>query len=200
MTFSSIEEALTDLVKGKPVIVMDSPDRENEGDVYIPAQRITPEIVGFMRTKATGLVTAPIDKSIAQKLGFTPMTNALCKGCNFTVSIDHKKAGSGISDYDRSLTIQALADSSSKPDDFVHAGHVFPIMAHPKGLDARQGHTEASIALAKLANCYPAGALCEIVRPDGEMGRLDYIAEFSKEHGMKVITIDDLRLYLKKNS
>lgn len=193
--FDDLSSAVQDLKDGKMLIVVDSEDRENEGDLVMAAEYCRPEDVNFLITHARGLVCVPMDESRAMKLGFPLMlrknhADILCK---FTVSCDLKMGiGTGISAADRSKTIQALADDLRVEDDFVCPGHVFPVIAHPQGLRARQGHTEASVALMKMAGLQPVGVMCEVIRPDGEMMRRDELFTFKKQHGLKMITIETL--------
>jgi len=196
MTFASIDDALVDIREGKLIIVMDDPDRENEGDFYAAAERVSEKAINYMITHGRGLVCAPITAERVDELRLPMMTDSEERRCNFTVSVDHVTTGTGVSAVDRYVTIRELANPNARPEDFIPAGHVFPIRAHPDGLSMRRGHTEASIELARLAGCYPAGAICEVIKPDGNMARLPYIQDFARKAGLKVITIQDLAAYI----
>ncbi|MDF2379587.1 MAG: 3,4-dihydroxy-2-butanone-4-phosphate synthase [Candidatus Gracilibacteria bacterium] len=193
--FDSIESALEDLKAGKMLIVLDSEDRENEGDLIMAAEFCRPEDVNFMITHARGLVCVPMDEHRAMKLSFPLMVrrNEEKMHCKFTVSCDLRDGiETGISAPDRSKTIQALADELYLESHFVCPGHIFPVIAHPKGLAERQGHTEGSIELLKRAGLKSVGVMCEIIREDGEMMRRDDLFAFKKKHGLKMITIEAL--------
>lgn len=200
--FNSIEEAIEDLKQGKMLIVVDDEDRENEGDLVMVAQKITPEAVNFMAMEGRGLVCAPVSAEIARRLDLTPMVekNEESMKCQFTVSIDYKIGTStGISAKDRAVTISALVTEGVKADDFNKPGHVFPLIARDGGVLVRAGHTEAACDLASLSGFMPAAVICEIVRDDGEMARLPDLIEFSKKHSLKIISIQDLIAYRRKN-
>ncbi|RMA97820.1 bifunctional 3,4-dihydroxy-2-butanone-4-phosphate synthase/GTP cyclohydrolase II [Hydrogenothermus marinus] len=202
--FSTIEEAIEDIKNGKMVIVVDDPDRENEGDLVIAAEKITPEAINFMAKEGRGLICLSLLKERCEELNIPLMTqeNTDPKGTAFCVSIDaHPKFGTttGISAHDRAITIKLAVSPDAKPQDFVRPGHVFPLMAKSGGVLERTGHTEASIDLAKLAGLYPAGVICEIMKEDGTMARLPDLIKFAKKHNLKIITIADLVHYrLKK--
>lgn len=202
--FSTIEEAIEDIKNGKMVIVVDDPDRENEGDLVIAAEKITPEAINFMAKEGRGLICLSLLKERCEELNIPLMTqeNTDPKGTAFCVSIDaHPKFGTttGISAHDRAITIKLAVSPDAKPQDFVRPGHVFPLMAKSGGVLERTGHTEASIDLAKLAGLYPAGVICEIMKEDGNMARLPDLIKFAKKHNLKIITIADLVHYrLKK--
>ncbi len=201
---NSVEEALEDIRKGKPVIVVDDPDRENEGDLVVAAEKVTPQIINFMAKYGRGLICLALTPQRCDELDLYPMAhrNTDPKGTYFCVSIDaHPKYGTttGISAYDRAKTIKLAISPSAKPSDFIRPGHVFPLRARPGGVLERAGHTEASVDLARLAGLYPAGVLCEIMKDDGTMARLPDLVEFAKRHDLKIITIADLIRYrLKK--
>ena len=194
----SIEEAIADFRKGKFVIVVDDEDRENEGDLIVAAQTITPEQVNFMLKYARGVLCAPITISRCKELELPHQVdeNTSMLGTPFTVTID-KLDGctTGVSAHDRAATIRALADPSSKPETFGRPGHVNPLYAQDKGVLRRAGHTEASIDMARLAGLYPAAALMEIMNEDGTMARLPELRHFADEHGLKLISIADLIAY-----
>ena len=194
----SIEEAIADFREGKFVVVVDDEDRENEGDLIVAAQTITPEQVNFMLKYARGVLCAPITISRCKELELPHQVdeNTSMLGTPFTVTID-KLDGctTGVSAHDRAATIRALADPSSKPETFGRPGHVNPLYAQDKGVLRRAGHTEASIDMARLAGLYPAAALMEIMNEDGTMARLPELRHFADEHGLKLISIADLIAY-----
>ena len=202
--FNTIEEALEDIKNGKMVIVVDDPDRENEGDLVIAAEKITPEAVNFMAKEGRGLICLSLLPERCEELDLPLMTdrNTDPKGTAFCVSIDaHPKYGTttGISAHDRAITIKLAVSPDAKPQDFVRPGHIFPLRARKGGVLERTGHTEASVDLARLAGLYPAGVICEIMKEDGTMARLPDLIKFAKKHNLKIITIADLVQYrLKK--
>lgn len=200
MKFSSIEEGIKDLKEGKMIIVVDNEDRENEGDLVIPAEMATGENINFMIKYARGLVCAPIEEEIAIKLGLNPMVerNTDNHETAFTVAVDHKDTTTGISAFERAYTINKLV-FSNEPMDFRRPGHVFPLIAKKKGVLERIGHTEASVDLAKLAGFKGAAAICEIVNDDGNMARRDDLMIFAREHNLKILTISDLIQYRLEN-
>ncbi|RIX53438.1 bifunctional 3,4-dihydroxy-2-butanone-4-phosphate synthase/GTP cyclohydrolase II [Paenibacillus nanensis] len=195
--FDSIEEAVHDLKQGRPIIVVDDEDRENEGDLIALAETATPDVINFMITEARGLVCAPITQERAEELDLPPMVahNTDYHGTAFTVSVDHVSTTTGISAYERSLTVKALIDPEAKASDFRRPGHIFPLIAKAGGVLRRAGHTEAAIDLAHLAGSKPAAVICEIIKEDGTMARLPDLAEFKAKHGLKLITIQDLIRY-----
>ena len=198
--FSKIEDALIDYAKGKIIIVVDDEDRENEGDMICNAKFATPEIINYMAQNARGLICVAIDKNIAQKMQLNQMVaqNTESMKTAFTVSIDaDEKYGvtTGISAFDRAKTIEILINSNSNPEDLRRPGHLFPCVSREGGVLERIGHTEAVVDLAKLTNLPPAGAMCEIMTPDGHMARRDYILEFAEKNNIKVITVADLVKY-----
>ena len=199
-----IEDALQDFKNGNFVIVVDDEDRENEGDLIIAAEKITPDKVNFMLKNARGVLCAPITISRADELGLPHQVedNTSMLGTPFTVTIDKLEGCStGVSIYDRAETIKALADPTSTPQTFGRPGHINPLYAQDNGVLRRSGHTEAAIDLCKLSGLYPAGALIEIMNEDGTMARLPQLAEKAKEWGMKLISIKDLIAYrLRKES
>jgi 3,4-dihydroxy 2-butanone 4-phosphate synthase/GTP cyclohydrolase II len=202
--FNTIDEAIEDILNGKMVIVVDDPDRENEGDLVCAAEKVTPEIINFMAKEGRGLICLTMLPERLKELDIQLMTtnNTDPKGTAFCVSIDaHPKYGitTGISAYERATTIKLAVSPEAKPQDFVRPGHVFPLMAKKGGVLERTGHTEASVDLARLAGLYPAGVICEIMKEDGTMARLPDLIEFAKKHNLKIITIADLVKYrLKK--
>ena len=201
---NTIEEAVEDFKKGKFVIVVDDEDRENEGDLIIAAELITPEKVNFMLKYARGVLCAPITISRSVELDLPKQVddNTSMLGTPFTVTIDKLEGCStGVSAHDRAATIKALADPNSRPETFGRPGHINPLYAQDHGVLRRSGHTEAAIDLCRLAGLYPAGALMEIMNDDGTMARMPELQTFAKEHDMKIITIKDLIAYqLKRES
>jgi len=195
--FDTIEAAISELKQGRPIIVVDDEDRENEGDLIALADGATPEVINFMITEARGLVCAPITKERAEALDLPPMVtrNTDYHGTAFTVSIDHVSTTTGISAHERSLTIKALIDPEAKAGDFRRPGHIFPLIAKDGGVLRRAGHTEAAIDLAKLSGSKPAAVICEIIKEDGSMARLPDLVEFKEKHGLKLITIQELIRY-----
>ncbi|NPB07999.1 MAG: bifunctional 3,4-dihydroxy-2-butanone-4-phosphate synthase/GTP cyclohydrolase II [Aquificae bacterium] len=201
--FNTVEEAIEDIKQGKMVIVVDDPDRENEGDLVMAAEKVTPEAINFMAKYGRGLICLALPPERCDELDLHPMTprNTDPKGTYFCVSIDaHPKYGTttGISAYDRAITIKLAISPEAKPSDFVRPGHVFPLRARPGGVLERAGHTEASVDLARLAGLYPAGVICEIMKDDGTMARVPDLMEFAKKHNLKIITIADLIKYRLK--
>lgn len=198
--FHSIEDAVKDLLEGKPVIVVDDEDRENEGDFVAIAEKVTAETVNFMAKHGRGLICAPIDEEIAAKLDLSPMVshNTDPHGTAFTISIDHMTTTTGISALERAITIQKMVDGESKGTDFKRPGHIFPLIAKKGGVLQRAGHTEAAVDLAVLAGAKPAGMICEIMNEDGSMARVPELHKLAEEHGLKFITIKDLIQYRNK--
>lgn len=201
---SSIEDAIKDFKEGKFVIVVDDEDRENEGDLIIAAEKITPEKVNFMLKNARGLLCAPITIQRCEELNLPRqvLDNTSILGTPFTITIDKLEGcATGVSAHDRAETIKALADPSSKPETFGRPGHVNPLYAQDNGVLRRSGHTEATIDLCRMAGLYPAGALMEIMNEDGTMARMPQLQKMAKEWDMKVITIKDMIAYrLQKES
>lgn len=196
MKFNSIKEAIEDIKNGKMIIIVDDEDRENEGDLVIAAEKATPEAVNFMIKYAKGLLCVPVEDRIADKLKLNPMVenNTDNHETAFTASVDYKDTTTGISAYERALTINKIAESHSYCD-FRRPGHVFPLIAKKRGVLERIGHTEASVDLAKLAGLKGCAAICEIIKDDGTMARRDDLFVFAKEHNLKIITIKDLINY-----
>ncbi|MUT65535.1 bifunctional 3,4-dihydroxy-2-butanone-4-phosphate synthase/GTP cyclohydrolase II [Paenibacillus sp. NEAU-GSW1] len=195
--FDSIDAALQDLIAGKPIIVVDDEDRENEGDLIALAEKTTPEVINFMITEARGLVCVPITQERAEQLDLPPMVahNTDYHGTAFTVSVDHISTTTGISAYERSETVKSFINPNTKASDFRKPGHIFPLIARDGGVLRRAGHTEAGIDLAKLCHSEPAAAICEIINEDGTMARLPQLVAFKKKHNLKLITIRDLIHY-----
>lgn len=196
--FATIEEAIDDIRQGKIVIVVDDEDRENEGDLIIAADKITPEAINFMVRYGRGLVCLPMTDEAVDRLKLPMMAerNSTRYHTPFTVSIEAAEGvTTGISVYDRCRTIQVAVDPNSTPADIVTPGHIFPLRAKKGGVLARSGHTEASVDLARLAGFKPAGVLCEILKDDGTMARLPDLIPFAKEHQLKIVSITDLIAY-----
>lgn len=191
--FNTIEEALEDIKEGKIVIVVDDEDRENEGDLLMAAESVTPEAINFMATYGRGLICMPIDEEKAKVLNLHSMVenNTDNHETAFTVSIDHIDTTTGISAYERAFTIQKVLKDSN-PLDFRRPGHIFPLIAKSGGVLKRVGHTEAAVDLSRLAGLEPAGVICEIMSKDGTMARTTELMEFAKKHNLKIITIADL--------
>lgn len=195
---ATIKSALEDVKKGIPVIVVDDEGRENEGDLIVAAERVTPEIINFFASEARGLICTPVSREIAERLHFHPMVsdNEEAERCNFAVSVDLRQGiASGISASDRAKTIRQIINPKAAACDFVRPGHVFPLIARPGGVLVRAGHTEAAVDLALLAGLKPAGTICEIMSPDGTMSRLPTLLKFAKKHKLKIISIADLIAY-----
>ncbi|AJA46248.1 riboflavin biosynthesis protein RibBA [Clostridium pasteurianum DSM 525 = ATCC 6013] len=199
--FNTIEEAIEDIKEGKMIVVVDDEDRENEGDLIIASEKVTPEAINFMAKYAGGLICTPIVNERLKELNIGLMVEKNTESHNtaFTVSIDGINTTTGISAYDRAETILQLINPSSKAEDFRRPGHVFPLAAKPNGVLERTGHTEAAVDLAKLAGLYPAGTICEIMNEDGSMARLPQLMEYVKKHNLKIITVADLVEYRKAN-
>lgn len=198
---NNVEAALSDLKNGKMIIVTDDETRENEGDLIAAAEFTTPAIINFMATHAKGLICAPITKERAAELGLALMvpTNTSKFETAFTDSIDFIDATTGISTFERSQTLMALADSSKKAQHFKKPGHIFPLIADSAGVLSRDGHTEASVDLMKLANLKPAAVICEIMDNDGTMMKGAALQNFSKQHDLKILSIKELIDYRKAN-
>ena len=196
---NKIEEALADLKAGKMIMVTDAEDRENEGDLICAAEFATPEILNFMASKAKGLICMPMSRQIAKNLGFGQMVadNTDNHETAFTVSIDHIKTSTGISAFDRSVTAMAVADKTSKPEDFRRPGHMFPLVAKEGGVFERTGHTEATVDFCRLAGLTQAGLCCEIMSEDGHMARLSELKKMAAEWNLKLVTIEQLIKYRK---
>ncbi len=193
-----IEDALEDIRSGKMVIVVDDEDRENEGDLIMAAQKVTPDAINFMAGHGRGLICLPATPERLEELKLDMMVdrNTALHGTPFTVSIDAVEGTTtGISAHDRAVTVQRFVDADAQPLDFARPGHIFPLRARPGGVLRRAGHTEAAVDLARLAGLYPAGVLCEILNPDGTMARLPYLIEMAGHFDLKVITIRDLIAY-----
>jgi 3,4-dihydroxy 2-butanone 4-phosphate synthase/GTP cyclohydrolase II len=198
--FNTIEEALADLKLGKIVIVVDDENRENEGDFIVLAEKATPEAINFMATHGRGLICTAITEDRAQKLNLHPMVavNTDPHGTAFTVSVDHKTNTTGISAFERSITVTSLLAEDAVAEDFKRPGHTFPLIAKAGGVLQRSGHTEAAVDLAKLCGAAPAGVICEIMKDDGTMARVPDLVKVAETFNLKFITIADLILYLQQ--
>lgn len=195
---ASIEDALLEIRNGRPIIIVDDEHRENEGDLAIAAEKVTPEIINFMAREGRGLICMPIHGQRLDQLGIPLMVqDNTSKHCTaFTVSIEARKGVStGISAEDRATTIKAVLSPQSTAADIARPGHVFPIRAREGGVLARAGHTEAIVDLAQMAGLYPAGVICEIMNEDGTMARLPQLEQFAAKHGLKIVSIRDLIAY-----
>src|SRR5262249_35185892 len=197
--FASIDDAIRELRAGRMIIVVDDEDRENEGDLTIAAELITPEAINFMAKHGRGLICLSMTRERLDELQLEPMApeNTALGGTAFTVSIDLTGRGvtTGISAYDRAETIRAAVDPSSLPEDFARPGHVFPLCARSGGVLERRGQTEAAVDLARLAGLRPAGVICEIVNDDGTMARVPDLIRFCRKHSLLMITVADLARY-----
>ena len=200
--FEDIRDAIEDIHNGKMVVIVDGEDRENEGDLAMAAEKVSPEKINFMAKYCRGLITTPVNEEIINRLNLYPMVphDPDPDAAAFTVSVDAKITKTGISVYDRAKTILALIDSQSKPDDFKKPGHIFPLKTRKGGVLERAGHTEAVVDLVKSAGLYPAGVICEILNEDGTTAKIPELKNFIKIHNLKMITIEDLIEYRKNIS
>jgi 3,4-dihydroxy 2-butanone 4-phosphate synthase/GTP cyclohydrolase II len=199
--FDKIEEAIEEIKKGEMVIVVDDEDRENEGDFVMAAEMITPDKINFMATYGKGLICAPVTGDVAERLELNLMVenNECLYETAFTVSVDCANGGTGISAADRSKTIEFLADESTKPEDLVRPGHIFPLIAKPGGVLQRAGHTEAAVDMCQLAGLKSTSVICEIMDNDGVMAKRDRLIELAKSWNMKIVTIKDLIEFRRLN-
>ena len=199
--FNDIEDAVADIKAGKIIIVIDDEDRENEGDLVMAAEKVTGEAINFMATYGKGLICTPMEEEILKELQIDSMVenNTDNHETAFTVSVDYKDTTTGISAYERALTISKLLENGVKPEDFRRPGHVFPLVAKKNGVLERTGHTEASVDLAKLAGLKGAGVICEVMKEDGHMARTEDLIKMAKEHNLKIITVKSLLEYRKAN-
>ena len=201
MKLSSIESVLEDVKVGKPIIVIDNEDRENEGDLFVASELINPKTINFMAKEGRGLICVSITSQRANELDLEPMErrNSSLHETNFTISVDAKNdTTTGISAFDRSVTIKTLIDDNAKAIDLARPGHIFPIVGKDGGVLRRAGHTEASIDLSLLAGLKPSGVICEIMADDGSMARGNELEKFSRKHKLKISSIADLIGYLRK--
>lgn len=195
-----VEQAIADIAAGRPIVVVDDEDRENEGDLVVAAEKVTPEIVAFMMSECRGLICAPMEGDELDRLKLPQMVddNTESMKTAFTVSVDASGAHgvtTGISASDRATTLQLLASGAAEPTDFVRPGHIFPLRAKDGGVLTRNGHTEAAVDLARLAGLRPSGAIVEIAGEDGRMLRLPELIPFARKHGLTIISIEDLIAY-----
>lgn len=200
LALDPVEQAIRDIAAGRPVVVVDDEDRENEGDLVIAAEKATPEIVAFMMSECRGLICAPMEDDELERLQLPQMVehNTESMRTAFTVSVDASPAHgvtTGISAADRATTLRMLASGNHEPSDFVRPGHIFPLRAKAGGVLVRNGHTEAAVDLARLAGLRPAGAIVEIAGEDGVMLRLPELVPFARKHGLTIISIEDLIAY-----
>ena len=198
MSLASIEQAIEDFKNGKMVIIVDDEDRENEGDLAIPAQMVTPEIINFMATHGKGLICMPIIGERLRELDLPMMVdvNTSRNATAFTVSVDVTVgASTGISAHDRSATVRALLDPNTKPKDLEKPGHLFPLRYQEGGVLVRAGQTEGSVDLSKLAGMYPAAVICEIMKEDGTMSRMPDLEEFSAQHDVNIVSVAQIIEY-----
>ncbi|MEU2118371.1 bifunctional 3,4-dihydroxy-2-butanone-4-phosphate synthase/GTP cyclohydrolase II [Streptomyces sp. NPDC016459] len=200
LALDPVEQAIRDIAAGRPVVVVDDEDRENEGDLVIAAEKATPEIIAFMMSECRGLICAPMEDDELERLQLPQMVehNTESMRTAFTVSVDAGPAygvTTGISAADRATTLRMLAGGAHEPSDFVRPGHIFPLRAKAGGVLARNGHTEAAVDLARLAGLRPAGAIVEIAGEDGVMLRLPELVPFARKHGLTIISIEDLIAY-----
>src|SRR5712691_9140676 len=196
--FASVEEALEDFRAGRMLVVCDDEDRENEGDLTIAAEKVTPADIAFMATHGRGLICVPLTEERCDELQLRQMVsnNTALLGTAFTVSVEAKgRTTTGISAFDRAATVQALIDPATTPDDLLRPGHTFPLRAREGGVLRRAGQTEAAVDLARLAGLYPAGVICEVMNDDGTMARVPDLAKFCAKHDLKLITVRDLIEY-----
>lgn len=198
--FSEVREAVEDIRQGRMIVVVDDEDRENEGDIIVAAQHCTPEIMNFICKNARGIICLPASKEKFEKMGLPLMVaeNTDTFKTAFSVSIDIKDATTGISAKERAATAVAFANSQAKLSDFNMPGHMFPLIAKEGGVRIRRGHTEATVELMQLAGLEPVGICCEIMNADGTMARLDDIIEFKNKHGLKLISVEELVKYIKR--
>ncbi|MGW2230284.1 bifunctional 3,4-dihydroxy-2-butanone-4-phosphate synthase/GTP cyclohydrolase II [Streptomyces formicae] len=204
LSLDPVEQAVRDIAAGRPVVVVDDEDRENEGDLVIAAEKATPEIVAFMMSECRGLICAPMEADELDRLRLPQMVehNTESMSTAFTVSVDASAAhgvSTGISAADRATTLRLLAGGEAAADDFVRPGHIFPLRARPGGVLVRNGHTEAAVDLARLAGLRPAGAIVEIAGEDGKMLRLPELVPFARKHGLTIISIEDLIAYRRSS-
>jgi 3,4-dihydroxy 2-butanone 4-phosphate synthase/GTP cyclohydrolase II len=195
--FSTIEQAVEAVRRGKVVIVVDAEDRENEGDFVCAAEKATPATVNFMITYGRGQLCMPILPEVSQRLGLHPMVeaNTAPLGTNYTVPVDHRSTRTGITAAERARTIQAICDPTSKPADFTRPGHLFPLVAKEGGVLRRAGHTEAAVDLARMASMMPAGVLCEILNETGDRANRDQLSDVAVQHDLPIISIEQMIAY-----
>ncbi|MFH1538052.1 MAG: bifunctional 3,4-dihydroxy-2-butanone-4-phosphate synthase/GTP cyclohydrolase II [bacterium] len=198
MMFSTIKEAIEDVKKGNFVLVVDDDDRENEGDIIVAAEKCTPEHINFLTKHARGLICVPLASERCRELELEQMVNENTEPHQtaFTVSADAKKGTTtGISAYDRAITVKALINPNTTPADLVKPGHIFPLKARSGGVLTRAGHTETAVDIARMAGLYPAGVICEVMNDDGTMARLPELEKFVEKHGFRIIQVKELIQY-----
>jgi len=200
MKFNTIEEAVEDIRQGKMILVLDDEDRENEGDLLMAAEKVTPEQVNFMATYGRGMICVPLTEERARVLDLSLMVerNTESMKTAFTVTVDHSSSTTGISAFERANTIKKLVNSEARGNDFNRPGHIFPLVARDGGVLKRLGHTEAAVDLARLAGLYPAGVICEVMNDDGTMARMPQLMDFAEKHSLKIIIVEDLIKYRRK--
>jgi len=198
--FNTIEEAIEDIRAGKMVVMVDDESRENEGDLVIAAEKVTPEAINFMATYARGLICVPLTAERIKALNLEPMVtnNTDPHGTAFTVSVDGYNTTTGISAFERADTVKVLVDPNSRPEDLRRPGHIFPLKAREGGVLVRAGHTEGAVDLARLAGLQPAGVICEVMKDDGTMARVPDLMQFVQKHDLKIVTIKDLINYRRQ--
>lgn len=201
MSETRVKEAIEAIKNGKMIIMMDDEDRENEGDIVYAGVFSTPEAVNFLAREARGLICQSITTEIAKSLDLNPMvsSNTSCHETAFTVSVDARDATTGISAFERDMTIKILANPQAKPSELVRPGHIFPLIAKEGGVLVRTGHTEGSVDICKMAGLYPSAVICEIMNEDGTMARRDDLLGFAKKHDMKIVYISDIVEYRLKH-
>jgi 3,4-dihydroxy 2-butanone 4-phosphate synthase/GTP cyclohydrolase II len=192
-----VKQAIEDIKQGKIIIMIDDEDRENEGDLVYAGVFSTPEKVNFLASKGKGLICVSITKDIANRLNLTPMVpqNEESFSTAFTISVDAKECKTGISAFERDLTIKKLSNPTSKPEDFVKPGHIFPLIAKEGGTLVRTGHTEGSVDICRLAGVFPSAVICEIMNDDGTMARRNDLKKFAKDHNLNIVYISDIVEY-----
>lgn len=195
---SSVAELIAEISAGRMIILVDDENRENEGDLFIPADCVTPEAINFMAMHGRGLICMPVGRSLAQKMQLKPMVdkNESANRTAFMVSIGARRGTTtGISAFDRAHIVKTFVAPDARPEDIISPGHVFPLLARDGGVLVRAGHTEAAVDLALLAGYAPAGVICEIMKDDGMMARLPDLLAFADRHGLKIGTIADIIAY-----
>jgi 3,4-dihydroxy 2-butanone 4-phosphate synthase/GTP cyclohydrolase II len=196
--FAPIEEAIEEIRQGRILLVVDDEDRENEGDLLMAADKATPEAVNFMAKYGRGLICVPMtgDRLDDLKIGMMVSDNTAPLSTAFTITVDARRGvTTGTSAYDRAVTVRTLVDAATRPEDLTRPGHILPLRAMPGGVLRRAGHTEAAVDLARLADCFPAGVICEVLDDAGAMARVPQLVELAVRHGLKMITIKDLIAY-----
>jgi len=197
--FGKIQDAIKELQRGDFIVIVDDENRENEGDLVVSAEKITPSKINYMIKWARGIMCVPVIGPRLDELKIPLMVNDNTDKFNtpFTITVDAKNTSTGVSVDDRLETIKALISKDTKPDDLLRPGHVFPLRAAEKGILKRQGHTEAAVELCKLAGLYPAAVIAEIMKDDGSMAKLPELEEFAKKHKLSIFTIKDLVKFVK---